>query len=116
MTWEQYWYGDVRMAQDFLRAYEMRKKREYKEANRNAHLQGFYVYQAVGRLAPILRTSFSKRRVEPEPYMDEPLELFAQDKDQMTEQEQEAQEERELQFARAYMMQMDMAGKNWGKE
>lgn len=116
MTYDQYWYGDVRMVQDYLKAYEMRMEREREQINFSAYLHGFYTYQAVARLAPILRTSFSKRRIEARPYMDAPIELSGGKKEsEMTAKEKDAKEEKELQFARAYMMQMDMAGKSWGE-
>lgn len=112
MTYEQYWYGDVRMAWDFLKAHELRMKREQEQTNFNAYLQGFYVYEAVGRLAPILH-AFAKKGAKPKPYPKEPFDLTG--KEEETDEEKEKREQAEALRAEVYMMNMVRAGQNWGK-
>lgn len=48
MTWEQYWNGDPAMVRAYRRAERMRADR----ANRESHLQGMYIYDALCRVAP----------------------------------------------------------------
>ncbi len=55
MTYDEYWYGDVRMTGAFIEADRLRQKQK----NAELWLMGMYVYDAVQRLAPILN-SFAK--------------------------------------------------------
>lgn len=63
MTPEEYWDGDVWLVEYYREAEELRQKR----MNAQAWLQGAYVYDAVGRLAPILHP-FAKKGTNPQPY------------------------------------------------
>lgn len=67
MTEEQYWDGDPMLAKYFREAEELRKERK----NEELWLQGLYVYDAVARLAPILRP-FGKKGTKAELYPKEP--------------------------------------------
>lgn len=86
MTWDQYWHGDVWMVEAFRQADKLRRQR----ANNEAWLQGSYVYDAVGRLAPILH-AFAKKGTKPVPYLSEPYSLgeakSEQDKARLAENE-----------------------------
>lgn len=55
MTYDQYWYGDVRMTRAFIEADKIKQERK----NAEMWLQGMYIYDAISRLAPILN-GFSK--------------------------------------------------------
>lgn len=70
MTWEQYWYGDVWMVRAFREAEKLRQQR----ANTAAWLQGAYVYDAIGRIAPALHP-FPKKGTKPLPYLDKPYSM-----------------------------------------
>lgn len=70
MTYEQFWDSDPWIARDYRLAHKIKLD----EANQMAWLQGAYVYQAVGALAPALR-AFSKGRVQE--YMKEPIGFVA---------------------------------------
>lgn len=70
MTYEQYWDGDVWMVRDFFKSHKLKLE----EQNRQAWLQGMYVYSAIGSMAPILR-AFSKAR-KPEEYMSGPIDIY----------------------------------------
>lgn len=86
MTWDQYWYDDVWMVEAFRHADRLRRQR----VNNEAWLQGLYVYDAVGRLAPILH-AFAKKGTKPVPYLSEPYSLgeakSEQDKERLAENE-----------------------------
>lgn len=111
MTYEQYWYGDVWMVEAFRKADELRLRRQ----SDNYWLLGRYVYDAIGRLAPILRTSFSKKSAKAEPYMKEPYKFKDEERRESVEQKKK-REETEAARARLYMMQMFRAGQNWGEK
>ena len=108
MTYEQYWYGDPIMVRAFLKADRLRQER----ANEAAWLTGLYTYRA---LAVIASNVFSgKNAGTKETYPERPLAL-GKEADRQKEKTEE-QEEQEAAFARAYMIQMMQAGKNWGKK
>lgn len=70
MTWDQYWYGDVWMAETFREAERLRIER----INSQAHLMGLYVYEALCDVSPILH-AFAKKGTKPIPYPTEPYGL-----------------------------------------
>ena len=80
MSYEQFWDGDVSAHRCFREA----KKLRMIEQNQMAWLQGMYIYEAIGCLAPALK-AFAKGR--PKPYPKQPYDLF--------EEERKAREERE---------------------
>jgi hypothetical protein len=80
MTYEQFWDGETTAHRCFREA----KKIRISEQNQMAWLQGMYVYEAIGSLAPALK-AFAKGK--PKPYPKEPYDLF--------EAERKAREERE---------------------
>ena len=112
MTWEQYWYGDVRMTQSFYDAYQLKKQ----EMNERLWLQGMYVYHALHAELSNFKNSLSgSRQTHQASYPDKPYELKARTEEEEKE-EQETEEEKEVRLARAYMRQLDAVGKNWGKK
>lgn len=106
MTYEQYWYGDPLMVKYYRKADLLRQER----MNDEAWLRGMYIYDAIGRLAPILQ-AFAKAGTKPEPYIDKPYPITQQER----KQEKKVTEEQEALLAKVYMSQMVEAGKNWGK-
>lgn len=109
MTYDQYWYGDVRMTDAFRKAY----KKKVEEKNYFLWLQGFYVYQAILDVAPILVT-MPKKDAKVTPYAKEPIKIF--DDEDKTKEEKEIQEENDALRMMLYMRQMVEAGKDWGKK
>ncbi len=108
MTWEQYWYGDVRMTRSFYEAHRLRKEQQ----NAALWIQGLYNYKAfVAATAPFLDLKGHDRPAYPE----KPFDFYKQDKPQ-TRHDLKEQEEREVRLARAYMKQLDAVGKNWGRK
>ena len=67
MTYEQYWYDDPYLINSFIKAEEIRQIRK----NNELWLQGYYVYQAVGSLVPVLNP-FSKEH-KAKKYLEAPV-------------------------------------------
>ena len=67
MTPEEYWNGDCTLVKSYRKAFEM--KRDYD--NLQLWLQGMYIYDAIGRISPILHP-FAKAGTKPKPYVEEP--------------------------------------------
>lgn len=66
MTYDEFWNGDNEMPKMYRKAFEIRQR----EADHQAWLQGAYVYQAIGALAPALK-AFAKGQVHP--YLEHPF-------------------------------------------
>lgn len=66
MTYEQFWDGDNEMPKMFRKAFEIKQR----EQDRQAWLQGAYVYHAVGALTPALK-ALSKGKAQP--YVERPF-------------------------------------------
>ena len=98
MTYEQYWDGDTEAHRAYLKAYKI----QMADQNKMAWIQGLYVYEAIGALAPMLK-AFAKGRARP--YVKEPFDLFADEREAREEREAKERYERVkmkvAQFARA---------------
>lgn len=70
MTPDEFWNGDCTLVISYRKAFEL--KRDYD--NFQLWLQGMYVYDAIGRIAPILHP-FAKKGTKPEPYPSEPYRI-----------------------------------------
>lgn len=66
MTYEQFWNGDVEMVKAYRKAHEIKQR----EIDQNAWIQGAYIYQAIGALAPALK-AFAKGSAKP--YLEHPF-------------------------------------------
>lgn len=73
MTYEQYWYGDPKLLNTYIRAEEFRRTRR----NQELWLQGLYVHYAIGTLVPVLNP-FSKDK-KAKSYLKEPLPISEKD-------------------------------------
>lgn len=96
MSYSEFWDGDVEIAKMYRIAHEAKMD----EANHLAWLQGMYVYNAVGALAPILR-SFSKGKAQP--YPKEPYGASERSIGLTEEQKEDARHKKEDQQFEAYM-------------
>lgn len=67
MTYELYWHGEPWLVKAYQEAYE----RQIDRMNYEKWIQGRYVYQAIGALAPILNPLSKKKKAEE--YLKEPL-------------------------------------------
>lgn len=104
MTFDQYWYGDVRMTKAFAEADRIRKE----QINAELWLQGMYCYDAI---SCALQNAFRKKSDPPAQYPSKPYDIFPKKE---SKQEREAREEAERLQAKLYMQQMMRAGKHWG--
>lgn len=86
MTYEQFWRGPARLAKDYREAQELKNKREEWARWR----QGAYFYDALLRVAPIMRASFGGGKAEAGKYPDEPWPLT--EKEAKERQQREARE------------------------
>lgn len=71
MTYEQFWYGDVTMTKDYLKAYKIKAKRDNEIEQWNIWKQGMYIYEALCDVSPVLH-AFSKKGTKPLPYSEAP--------------------------------------------
>lgn len=79
MTERQYWDGDC----DLVKAYREAERLRRERANEEMWLQGMYIYDAIGRLSPILR-AFSKKGTKPQPYVEEAYPINKKKMDEAT--------------------------------
>ena len=107
MTYEQYWYGDPLMVRAYYKAEQLRQKK----ANESAWLQGVYFQYA---LDSVVGNMFRKSGDKLTEYPPQPLDLKV-NKEKETEEQRAVREEREKNFALAYMTNMVRCGQNWGK-
>lgn len=105
MTYDQYWFGDVRMTKLFVEADRLRRRR----TNEELWLQGLYFFDA---LSCALRNARRMKVSDPVAnYTEKPYEIFPKKE---TREEREAKEEAERLQAKLYMQQMMRAGRGWG--
>lgn len=100
MTPEQYWEGDCELVRYYRKAAQIRQDLK----NQDAWLQGMYVYQAIGNLAPILR-AFAKKGVKAISYPDQPFAFDTKQKDERQEAKREKQDEK----AKAYFQALALS-------
>lgn len=95
MTYEEYWDGDCDMAPAYREAYRLKQE----EKNREAWLQGMYVYEAICDASPILH-AFARPGTRAHPYAKEPYPYV---KKRKTQAEKNAEK---MQNAVDYMQKM----------
>lgn len=91
MTYTEFWEKDPTMAKDYLKAFDIKQKREIRNKEWEIWKQGMYVYEALIDVSPILH-AFSKAK-KPLPYPEKPYGL--EEKQEEQEQQDEAQKEQE---------------------
>lgn len=64
---EEYWNGDPALLKAYRKVDEIKRERD----NEMLWLQGMYIYEAIGDLAPILH-AFAKKGTEAKPYSEHP--------------------------------------------
>lgn len=68
MSEEQYWDRDSTLVVAYRKAEEFKTNRK----NQEMWLQGAYIYEALGRVSPLLH-AFAKKGTKPVPYLAEPF-------------------------------------------
>ena len=75
MTYDEFWHGPAWLAQSYRKATEEKRRQEEWARWR----QGAYIYHALLDVAPVMRASFSKQKVEPGKYPEEPWPITEQE-------------------------------------
>ena len=98
MTYEQFWEQDCELVKYY------RKSAEIKESikNREAWIQGAYIYEALCNVAPILH-AFAKKGTKPAPYRDTPYTLVSQN-DKHAKAESGNQDKKAKAFMEVFML------------
>lgn len=107
MSYEEYWEKDCRLVEFYREADKLRRDR----ANQEAWLQGMYVYDAILRIAPVLR-AFSQKGAKPEPYVSEPYAISEEQVELKKKRDEKAKYDQGLMKMRA----LAEAGKQQTKE
>lgn len=79
MSYDLYWYGDPFALKNFIDAYEMKLQQD----NQKLWLEGYYVYNAVGCLVPVLNP-FSKEH-KAKRYLEQPIPITQKEIDKLEE-------------------------------
>ena len=87
MTYEQFWKQDCSLVIAYRKAYKLRQE----EINRNAWLQGLYIFKAL-QTAPVTVNGFAPKGYTPEPYPNKPFDFAPkQEKTAQEKADEEAQ-------------------------
>jgi len=81
MTWNEFWHSNTKVHRAYREAWRQRK------AYRNWEMwwQGGYIYEALLKVAPVMRAAFGKGKVEPGKYSEEPYPLSQKEADERAE-------------------------------
>ena len=109
MTYEQFLYGDTSMTKAYIKAFEIKEKREAKKKKWTIWEQGLYIYEALCDVSPILR-AFSKAR-KPLPYTKKPYNIDEIDKIGNEEKIKKTKEEKK----KVEIMRAQIFFQNWAK-
>lgn len=96
MTYDEFWHGSAILVKYYREAFEIKKRNDEWDRWR----RGAYFYDALLRVAPVMRAAFGKGNVEPGKYPEEPWPLT----------EKEAEERRqalELENTRRFIAQLE---------
>lgn len=80
MTYEQFWLQDCSLVIAYRKAYKLRQE----EKNREAWLNGLYIFKAL-QSAPITVNGFAPKGTQLEPYPSQPIEFYKQDRSEKKE-------------------------------
>lgn len=100
MTDKQYWDEDCTLVKYYRKAEELRNERY----NRQAWLQGMYVYDAIIRIAPILQP-FAKKGTKAEPYVEEAYPIGKKAMDSAKIKKEKETEQHGLRYMQSLMAQ-----------
>ena len=92
MSYDEFWHCNTKVHRCYRLAWEQKK------AYRNWEMwwQGSYIYEALLKVAPVMRAAFSKGRVEPGKYSEEPYPLSAKEAEERLEAHRRQKMERML--------------------
>ena len=81
MSYHDFWNTNTKVHKAYREAYKMRRKDDEWDRWR----RGAYTYVAILRLAPVLRASFGKGKVEPLDYLEQPMPLTQKEAEEREE-------------------------------
>lgn len=99
MTYEQYWEQDCELVKYYRKAAQIRQDLK----NQDAWLQGMYVYEAIGNLAPILRP-FAKKGTRAKPYPSQPFDFNLRREKRVQEEKEKKQDEKAKAYLEAFAL------------
>lgn len=94
MSYDEFWHRNTKAHKAYRDAWE--RRRQYR--NWEMWWQGGYIYEALLKVAPVMRAAFGKGKVEAEKYSEEPY--------PMSRKEAEEREERRRQEALKRMLEV----------
>lgn len=100
MTFDEFWYGNSSLCRVYMEAYKLKQK----ALDEQLWLQGFYVYNALNCVAPVLH-AFAKQGTKPLPYLKSPItqtQEYKEQKDEISEEEKQRQIENERLIAQVH--------------
>ena len=92
MTWDQFWYSNTKVH----RAYRLAWKQKKQYRNWEMWWQGYYFYEALVKVAPVMRAAFGKGKVEAGKYSEEPYPLTEKEAEERKEAQRRQKMERML--------------------
>lgn len=104
MTYDEFWYGDVSLTKYYLKAFEIKEKRETEKQRWARWEQGLYIYEALCDVSPILR-AFSKA-TKPLQYPQKPYGV----EEEIKQDEERQKKKKEMEILRAQIF-----FENWAK-
>lgn len=100
MTWNDYWFGDVRMTAAFCEAEMLSRQKKSEEM----WLAGLYNYHAVAIAIANTIGRMGKKNARPQKYLEEPLRVIPYTEEEKKQREEQARQNEIAQFRR--MMEM----------
>lgn len=98
MTEEQYWDKDCTLVKYYREADELNKER----VNQQMWLQGLYIYDAIVRISPILR-SFARKGTKAQPYVEEAYPINKRMEERARLKREKVNIQKGLQYMQAHM-------------
>jgi hypothetical protein len=96
MTYDEFWHGPAILVKYYREAYRIKRREEEWKRWR----QGAYFYDALLRVAPVMRAAFGKGKVEPGKYPEEPWPLTQKEAD-------EREQRRELENTKRFIAHLE---------
>lgn len=97
MTPEQYWESDSTLVIAYREAWKLRQQ----DKNRELWLQGFYIYEALCCVSPVLH-AFAKNGTKPLEYRSEPIALTKEEVEDRRKRDERRQYEEAIASTKAW--------------
>lgn len=98
VTYDEFWYGDYTRLRFYIRAYELKRDREFQQLNESCYLAGLYNYNAFSSVMSAFGWALGGGKgVKPKGYIEHPIAI--------TEGEKKAEKERNVQQTIKWFME-----------